>query len=75
MSLSKNCPAKLLTAGSAIFTWVSDKLNSAITTAKGYFNGLIDWVKGLPARIATAAGGMWNGIRDGFKECSKLDYW
>jgi hypothetical protein len=27
----------------------------------------VDFIKGLPAKIAVAAGGMWNGIKDSFR--------
>lgn len=30
-------------------------------------NRLVSWVRGLPGRITSAARGMWNGIRDGFR--------
>lgn len=32
------------------------------------FNKVVDFVKGLPGKISSAASGMWNSIREGFKD-------
>lgn len=37
------------------------------TTARRGFNRLVGFIKGLPGRIASAARGMFNGIRDAFR--------
>lgn len=34
---------------------------------KGFWEGIVGFVTGLPAKIKTAASGMWDGIKDAFK--------
>ena len=43
----------------------------------GWFNNVVDFVRGLPGRIAGAAGGMWDGIRDSFRSALNwiIDRW
>lgn len=43
-------------AALAVKDWIVDK-----------FTALIDFFKGLPAKIRSATSGMWNGIKDAFK--------
>src|SRR5262245_13530247 len=40
----------------AVKTWIVDR-----------FNGLLSFFKGLPGKIARAAAGMWDGIKDAFR--------
>jgi phage-related protein len=46
-------------------------------TIKGVFDGVVNFVKGLPGRITQAASGMWDGIRDGFRDALNwiIDKW
>jgi hypothetical protein len=37
------------------------------TFIEGKLDSIVTFVKGLPAKIATAASGMWNGIKNAFK--------
>lgn len=61
-------------AVSAGLGWFGDKLASvgnAAVAAKdwivGAWNNVVDFVTGLPGRIASAAAGMWDGIKNAFK--------
>lgn len=38
------------------------------STVKGIWDGIVNFVTGLPDRISRAAGGMWDGIKDAFKD-------
>lgn len=57
----------------AVIGWIGD-LWDRFTTG---FNRIVDFVRGLPARIRTAASGMWNGIRDAFRNAVNwiIDRW
>ncbi|TWS24510.1 hypothetical protein FK268_12570 [Tsukamurella sputi] len=61
-----------------------DKFNDFIDGVKevwhwteDQFNKVVDFVKGLPDKIRTAASGMWDGIRDSFKGVINtiIDWW
>src|SRR5262249_30201312 len=58
------------------FTWVKDHwplllgiitgpIGLAVTFIVSHFNAVVSFVQGLPARIAAAAAGMWNGLLQG----------
>lgn len=49
------------------FTWVGDVAVEVKDRIVRGFDKIVEFVKGLPARIANAATGMWNGIKDTFK--------
>ena len=58
----------------AIFGWIGDRFRSvgrfageAKDLVVSHFNAVVDFVKGLPARIANVARGMWDGIKNTFK--------
>lgn len=53
--------------------WVSDLWNNA----RNRFNRIVDFVRGLPSRIRSAASGMFNGIRDAFRSAINwiIDRW
>lgn len=53
----------LRSAWDAIVQTVRDKL----ADAKGTFDGIVDFVAGLPSRITSAASGMWDGITAAFR--------
>ena len=57
-----------------IATFVTDIV---ITPAKAAFDGLVFWITGLPTRIADAAKGMWDGIKNAFKSAINwiIDGW
>lgn len=48
-----------------------------IDKIKGFFSGLVNFVKGLPGKIKNAASGMFNGIKDAFKSAINwiIDGW
>ncbi len=50
---------------------IIDGVMSGIGTAKDWivyrFNEVVGFVTGLPGRISSAAGGMWDGIKDSFR--------
>lgn len=47
--------------------WIGDKVVEVKDMAVNGFNAMVDFVKGLPGRIANAARGMWDGFKDAFK--------
>lgn len=47
--------------------WIGDKVVEVKDMAVNGFNAMVDFVKGLPGRIANAAKGMWDGFKDAFK--------
>ncbi|AZF93594.1 tape measure protein [Gordonia phage Eyes] len=58
----------------AVFGWIGDRFRSvgrfageAKDLVVSHFNAVVDFVKGLPARIANVARGMWDGIKNTFK--------
>jgi len=51
----------------AAIIWVAGRVEYQITTMKGQFEGLVGFIRGLPARISAAASGMWDGLKSGFK--------
>ncbi|ANA85412.1 tape measure protein [Gordonia phage Bowser] len=58
----------------AVFGWIGDRFRSigrvageAKDLVVSHFNAVVDFVKGLPARIANVARGMWDGIKDTFR--------
>jgi phage-related protein len=44
---------------------------------KGIWNGVIDWFKALPGRIASATTGLWDGIKNAFRSAINwlIDKW
>jgi hypothetical protein len=46
-----------------VIGWVVGVRNRIV----GAFTAVVDFVRGLPGRIRSAAGGMWDGIRDSFR--------
>lgn len=56
---------------STIWTWVTDfvrqKLDEAMATVRGLWDGLVGFVSGLPGRVAGAIGGIWDGLTNGFR--------
>ncbi|AZV00745.1 tape measure protein [Gordonia phage Kiko] len=59
----------------AVFGWITDKfrwIGAVAGEVKDrvveHFNRVVDFVKGLPARIANVARGMWDGIKNTFKQ-------
>lgn len=50
-------------------SWASIKgaVTSVVNGIKRAWNGVVDFVSGLPGRISAAASGMWNGILDAFR--------
>lgn len=57
---------KIKTVATAVWSWVTDK-----------FGKLVDFVTGLPGRIATASKGMFDGIKNAFKSALNwvIDKW
>jgi TP901 family phage tail tape measure protein len=53
------------------FTGIKDRAVKIVTTMKenlvGNFNRIVEFVTGLPAKIRTAASGMWDGLKDAFR--------
>lgn len=47
--------------------WIGEKVTETKDLAVRGFTAIVDFVKGLPGRIAGAAKGMWDGIKDAFK--------
>ena len=58
-------------AAGAVGRWFSgpflDFFGSAWKWIVDKWNGLVDFVKGIPGRITAAASGMWDGITDSFR--------
>lgn len=50
-----------------VFGWVKDKAGDAAGWIVDRWNGLIDFVRGLPGKMTDAARGMWDGLKDAFK--------
>lgn len=48
-------------------SWIGTKATEAKDWVVGKFNELVGFVTGLPGRIASAASGMWDGIKSAFK--------
>lgn len=48
---------KIKGGATAVWTWVSEK-----------FTAMVNFVKGLPGKITTAAKGLWDGLKNGLKE-------
>ncbi|QOC55714.1 tape measure protein [Gordonia phage Archimedes] len=57
--------------------WIGDKVVEVKDMAVNGFNAMVDFVKGLPGRIANAAKGMWDGFKDAFKSAINwiIDGW
>src|SRR5690606_31611253 len=53
--------------------WVSQARDWIV----GRFNSVVDFVRGLPGRISSAARGMWDGIRNAFRAAINwiIDRW
>ena len=64
----KELPAKILAVGKAMWDWIGEKAQAAIGVVKDKFASLVEWVKGLPARIAGAAANLWGSFRDSFRD-------
>ena len=57
----------------AVINWVVSVKDRAVEN----FNRVVDFVKGLPGRIKSAASGMWDGIKDAFRNALNwiIDRW
>jgi hypothetical protein len=53
------------------FDWLSDLPGKVA----GWFGDVVDWVAGLPGRISRAASGMWDGIKNSFKDTINSLIW
>ena len=62
----------------AAFSWIKNNwplllsiltgpIGAAVIYIIRHFNEVVDFVKGMPGKIASAASGMWDGITDAFK--------
>jgi hypothetical protein len=60
----KAIPRKLADAGSAMWTWITDKWRAMRTWIDEAVLALIIWAVQLPGRISRAASGMWSWIVD-----------
>ncbi len=49
------------------FQGLADKAGEVAGWVQQKFNQLVDFVKGLPGRIASAAKGMWDGLKEAFR--------
>lgn len=52
-------------------------LRDRIDDARAVFDGIVDFVSGLPSKIASAASGMWDGIKNAFRSAINwiIDAW
>ena len=50
-----------------VFNAVKGAVSDAVRWVKNAFNNVVSFVKNLPGRIASAASGMWDGIKNSFK--------
>jgi TP901 family phage tail tape measure protein len=70
-------------------TWIADKVTAGIDRVTdtfdwlselpgrvaSWFGDVVDWVAGLPGRISRAASGMWDGIKNSFKDTINSLIW
>ena len=63
----KAIPTKLKEAGSAMWTWITEKLSSAYTAVQTKFTEIIAYIKGIPGRIGNGISNIWSGLTDGLK--------
>lgn len=54
-------------AVSGAWEWIKDKVRAGLDFVRERFTALVDFVKGLPGKISSAASGMWDGIKAAFK--------
>ena len=54
-------------AATDAFNWVKTAATNAVRWVKTAFNNVVGFIKGLPGKIASAAAGMWDGIKDAFR--------
>ncbi|AKJ72566.1 tail length tape measure protein [Gordonia phage GMA2] len=59
------------------FQQAADKIGEVKDWIVEKWNNIVDFFKGIPGKIAGAAKGMWDGIKDGFKSMvnSLVDLW
>lgn len=50
------------------FGWISDKAGAVRDTVAGIWDSIVGTIGGLGGRIKTVASGMWDGIKDGFRD-------
>ncbi len=50
-----------------VIQWLWDKAVEVTDGITSSFDGIVDFITGLPSRIATAAAGMWDGIKNAFR--------
>lgn len=69
--------------------WISDKVGAAVDDVMGavdwlsaipgkvagWFGDVIDWISGLPGRIGRATSGMWDGIKNSFRDAVNWLIW
>ncbi len=49
------------------FQSIADKVGEVKDWILGKWDAIVEFVTGLPSKISSAASGMWDGIKDGFK--------
>ena len=58
-----------------------DKIKAGATAVKDWivdkFTAVIDWFKGMPAKVTSAVAGLWSGLRNGFRSTinSIIGWW
>jgi hypothetical protein len=64
-------------AWQAIRGFVVNPITSAVQWVRDKFGALVNFVKGLPGKIGSAARGMWDGIKDAFRSAVNwlIDKW
>ena len=60
----KGIPGKIAAAGSAIWSWITDKWSAMRTAIDEKILQLVIWAAQLPGKIKTAASGIWSWITD-----------
>jgi len=50
-----------------VISRISDKVREVVLSIRTKFLAVVEFVKSLPGRIATAARGMWDGIKNSFR--------
>lgn len=61
----------------AIFQLIGRAVGLVVNDVRAKFNSIIDFVRGIPSKIRSAASGMFNGIKDAFRSAINfiIDKW
>ncbi len=62
---------------SAFWGWLKEKASAGKDWIVARWNDVVSFVKGLPGRISSAASGMWDGIKESFRDAinSIIRWW